>query len=242
MAQDVLSNLSDRSKKMISMRIFNTQVNVTATFLVNFFVLLAVVTWLEMTWQLGQGFWQVFYLRFLMMLLLSVAVFGHVIGHIFSARYAKAPMDEILIPAGLPRTLYQNNAVSPDVHRLRAIGGPIFNLAGMLLSLAIYASAGSQTIASDLAAWSAIGHGSVLLFSLMPLPIVDGGSLLKWTFVAGGMGEVAADARLRRINWGMGIICGALGLVFIAMQLWIPGVILIGMAGVLIGVVTGKLS
>ena len=208
---------------MISMRIFDTQVKVTASFLFNFFALLAIVTWLEVSWQLDQGFWQGFYLRLLMMLLLSVAVFGHVIGHIFSARYAKAPMDVILIAAGIPRTLYSLNSVSPKVHRLRAIGGPIFNLAGLLLSLVIFESAAGQPLTRDLAAWSAISHGFVLLFSLMPLTIVDGGSLLKWTLVARGTAEVEADGLIRRINWGLGIISGALGLALIAMQMWIAG-------------------
>ena len=50
-------------------------------------------------------------------------------------------MDEVRISLGMPRTLYRDNAVSPNAHRVRALGGPIFNLVGLLLSLAIYRAA-----------------------------------------------------------------------------------------------------
>jgi hypothetical protein len=50
-------------------------------------------------------------------------------------------MDEVRISLGMPRTLYRENAVSPDAHRLRALGGPIFNALGLLVSLAIYRAA-----------------------------------------------------------------------------------------------------
>ena len=69
------------------------------------------------------------------MILLIFADFGHAIAHIFSARYAKAPMDEILITAGMPRTLYTDNNVSPATHRMRAFGGPVFSTLGLLLSI-----------------------------------------------------------------------------------------------------------
>ncbi|MEZ4616783.1 MAG: hypothetical protein R2867_14945 [Caldilineaceae bacterium] len=36
-----------------------------------------------------------------------------------------ALMDEVLLYAGMPRTLYRNNAVPPKTHIGRALGGPI---------------------------------------------------------------------------------------------------------------------
>ena len=88
-------------------------------------------------------------------------------------------MDEILISGDMPRTLYSNNDVSPSVHRMRALGGPIFNLTGLLLSLAIYGVVSSNSIIKELAGWWALGHGLQLIMSLSPLPFVDGGTILK---------------------------------------------------------------
>ena len=127
-------------------------------------------------------------------------------------------MDELRITAGMPRTLYWNNAVSPDVHRMRAIGGLVFNTLGLLLSLAVYRGAARQPAVRELAGWSAIGHGWILFMSLLPLPMVDGGTLLKWTLVARGRTEAEADALVCRAAWTTGILGGVLGVGFIVRQ------------------------
>ena len=55
---------------------------------------------------------------------------GHALAHTESARRAGAPMDAVVLGADMSRTLYQNNAVPPWVHRGRALGGPFFNAIG----------------------------------------------------------------------------------------------------------------
>jgi Zn-dependent protease len=152
-------------------------------------------------------------------------------------------MDEIQISAeaGMPRTLYWNNEVSPDVHRLRAIGGLIFNLLGLLLSLAIYGVVPGNSIAWELAAWSAAGHGLLFIMSLAPVPMVDGGTILKWTLVARGRTVAKADEIVRRVDWVMGIVAGIVGVVLIALKIWIAGVILVGIGIVILCVAAGKI-
>ena len=64
---------------------------------------------------------------------MPVALFadiGHAMAHTASARLAGAPMDEILLSSGMPRTLYQENAVPPATHIRRSLGGPLFSLIG----------------------------------------------------------------------------------------------------------------
>jgi Zn-dependent protease len=114
---------------------------------------------------------------------------GHALAHIFSARYAGAPMDDVRLSGGMPRTLYSNNDVSPDVHRIRALGGLVFNLLGFLLSSLTYLAVPHRSVARELAATSAAGHALLLIASLMPVPVVDGGTLMKWTLVAHGRTE-----------------------------------------------------
>jgi len=226
---------------MISVRIFGTPVKVSFMFLLIIVILWGGVTWLGLYWHPEREFWQGLLIGLVTALLLLVAEYGHPLAHIFSARFAGAPMDEILISLDMPRTLYSNNDVLPKVHRMRALGGPIFNLVGLLLSLAIYAVASGNPIAAELAGWSALGHGLLLIMSLSPLPPVDGGTILKWTLVERGKTEREADEMVRHVDWVMGIGAAIIGVGMIAMQMWIAGVILLGISIVVIGVTAGKI-
>ncbi|HVU68928.1 MAG TPA: hypothetical protein VHD63_17460 [Ktedonobacteraceae bacterium] len=226
---------------MVSLSIFGTPLKVRGTVLLPIVALWGGVTWLGFYWHPERGFWQSVLIGFVTLLLLVPADFGHALAHIFSARYAGAPIDEIWFSAGMPRTLYWNNEVSPDVHRMRAMGGPIFNVLGLLLSAVIYAVASGHPIIRELATWSAVGHGWILLAALLPLPMVDGGTLLKWTLVARGKTEKAADEIVRRIDWALGIVGGIIGVGLFAMQMWIGGVIVAGMSVVVIAIAAGKI-
>jgi hypothetical protein len=66
-----------------------------------------------------------------------------------------------------------------------------------------------RSLAGELAATSAVGHALLLIASLMPLPIVDGGTLMKWTLVAHGRSATEADETVRRVDWAM-VSCGVL--------------------------------
>jgi len=228
---------------MISLSIFGTPVKAKGMVLIPIVVLWGSITWLEFSWHPERAFWQDLLMGFATMLLLLVVEVGHALAHIFSARAAGAPMDELLLwpSAGMPRTLYWNNEVSPDVHRMRAMGGPVFNVVGLLLSGVIYAVASGNPIARELAAWSVGGHGLLLILSLLPLPMVDGGTIMKWTLVARGKTEIEADEIVRQVDWVMGIVGGMIGVGFIAMQMWIAGVILVGIGVVVIGIAAGKI-
>jgi hypothetical protein len=101
---------------MVSMRIFGTPIKAKLTGLVDIVALWGGITWLGLYLHPGRGFWQGLIIGLVSAVLLSVADIGHAFAHIFSTHYAGAPMDEILISTGMPRTLYWDNEVSPDVH------------------------------------------------------------------------------------------------------------------------------
>lgn len=124
---------------------------------------------------------------------------------------------------------------------MRALGGPVFNLVGLLLSAMVFALAANHPIAKELVAWSALGHGLLLIMSLSPLPVVDGGTLLKWTLVAGGRTETEADAIVRRVAWVIGVMGGLIGLGLVAMRVWVIGLILLGVGVVVIDVAAGRI-
>lgn len=214
---------------MVSLKIFRTPVKVKLTVLIPIVALWIGITWIFLFRNPERGFWQCMLIGFMSVVLLLIADFGHAIAHIFSARYAKAPIDEISIIGDMPRTLYWDNDVSPNVHGMRAMGGPIFSALGLLLSVAIYGVVSGNIIARELAVISAVGHGFIFIGSLLPLPMVDGGTILKWTIVASGKTALEADKIVKRVNMVIGIAGLIIGVVLLSKQLWIPGVALLGM-------------
>lgn len=222
---------------MISTKVFGTTLKIKATVLPDVLLLWGGVTWLGIRRHPERRPWQSLLIGLVESILLLRADIGHAIAHIFSARWAGAPMDEIVISAGMPRTLYRNHDITPDVHRLRALGGPIYNLMGLSSGLAIHALAPRNSIESELAGWSAFGHGLILALSLSPVPIVDGGTLLKWTLVARGKTPSEADRLLRSVNWGIGIAATTFGVGLIARRRKSLGVGMLGI-GAIIGAIT----
>ena len=166
---------------------------------------------------------------------------GHALAHIFSARYAGAPMDEVRLSGGMPRTLYSNNAVSPDVHRTRALGGLVFNLLGCLVSGVTYLAVPPKSLGRELAATSAVGHALLFVASLLPVPPVDGGTLVKWTLVAHGRTEARAYEIVRRVDRAMALAGGISGVALIATRKLAAGAALIGWGVLLAAIAAGRL-
>jgi hypothetical protein len=147
------------------------------------------------------------------LLAMPVAFFadlGHAMAHTVSARLAGAPMDEILLTSGMPRTLYQNNAVPPHIHIQRSLGGLIFSLTGFTLSLLWWRKSRQRTLSHDLAEASLVSHSIILSGSLAPLPMVDGGTILKWRLVETGQSPELADKMVRKTSLVLG--AGLMGL------------------------------
>jgi hypothetical protein len=141
----------------------------------------------------------------------SFADVGHAMAHTVSARLAGAPMDEILLSSGMPRTLYQNNAVLPQIHIRRSLGGPIFSFASAMLSLLWWRSSPPGSLSHDLAGLSLFGHSFILLGSLAPLPMVDGGTILKWKLVEAGQSPEQADQIVKKTSLRLGTVFLGMG-------------------------------
>jgi hypothetical protein len=177
------------------------------------FMVTGVLTWLagqrrpERSWLQRLAAW---------MVALPVALFadiGHAMAHTVSARLAGAPMDEILLAAEIPRTLYKNNQVPPQVHIMRSLGGPIFSLACFTLSVLWRSLSPRASLSRELAEISLVGHGDILLGSVAPLPMVDGGIMLKWQLVRAGQSVEQADRTVHRASGGLGAALLAAGAV-----------------------------
>jgi hypothetical protein len=150
------------------------------------------------------------------LLAMPVALFadiGHAMAHTIGARLASAPMDEILLSSGMPRTLYLDNAVLPQTHIRRSLGGPIFSLTGFTLSLLWHLLSPPGSLSRDLADASLAGHSFILLGSVAPLPMVDGGIILKWKLVEAGQSPEQADQTVHTTSLSLGAALLGLGAV-----------------------------
>jgi hypothetical protein len=230
-----------RETSMLQFRIFGTPVSVARKVFAELVALWAGFTWWGRRRHPGRGIWRASLVGLATLIVLVPVDLGHALAHIFSARYAGAPMDEVRLSGGMPRTLYRNNDVSPDVHRMRALGGLVLNLLGFLASSATYLAVRPRSLARELATTSAVGHALLFVMSLVPVPIVDGGTLMKWTLVAHGRTETEADETVRRVNWAMALVVGISGVPLIAMRKWAAGGILVGCAALLGAIAEGKI-
>ncbi|MFN2146249.1 MAG: hypothetical protein ACK2T7_12925 [Anaerolineales bacterium] len=206
---------------MIQIKLFKTLVKIRPDYFVNVVGLWAIATVIGLRQHPERPLLVGIFIGFSAMFLFMFADFGHSVAHIFSARRANAPMDEILVTSGMPRTIYFDNDVSPETHRKRSFGGPIFSAVCLLLSLTLYFTFPMGSIIHELAGWSTIGHAFIFFGAMSPLPVVDGGVIYKWTMVIHGKSEAEADAILRKANWVLGGICILASIVLLILKSWI---------------------
>jgi uncharacterized membrane protein YccF (DUF307 family) len=98
---------------------------------------------------------------------------AHVAGHIISSELVGAPLDGI--DFGLyPQSVYHNHDVTPQQHIGRAAGGVVASLLAVLL-IGWLARHIDHAPAKQLLRISAAQNALLLVISLLPVPMVDGG-------------------------------------------------------------------
>jgi hypothetical protein len=200
----------------------DTPVVVQPSVLFNLVGLWGLLAWLSGRRQPERPWFGCLLVSLLELFLLLSADLGHALAHTVSARLAGAPTDQILVTAGMPRTIYWNDNVPPRVHRLCAVGGPLFSAAGSLASLLLRVLAGPRSLLREVADWSCLGHGVILVGSLMPLPMVDGATLLKWSLVERGRTPAEADVCVQQASMAVGGVATAASLALAAGRRWLP--------------------
>ena len=138
----------------------------------------------------------------------------HNLAHAAAAQLTGKPMDALRISWGMPLVVYydiNDESVRPRQHIVRALGGPVFNM--LLLSLAAvfrkFTRVGS--LAREVAD-AAVGMNLFLsTVSLLPIPGIDGGPVLKWAMVDQGRSLDQADEVVREVDkvLGVGLAAGA---------------------------------
>jgi len=169
---------------------------------------------------------------------------SHNLAHAAAARAIGRPMDALRIVWGMPLCVYYdiNDAqVTPRQHMLRALGGPIWNGFVLLISLLLRPRTRRGSVAREVADVAVGMNGFLAGASLLPLPGIDGGPLLKWGLVWRGRSIEQAEETVRRVDGvlGLGLIAG--GAAAAAKRSWLVSAMLL-MFGVLsLGFAAGKI-
>jgi Zn-dependent protease len=154
--------------------------------------------------------------------LTTVAILGsewcHNLAHAAAARLVGKPMDALRIVWGMPLVVYHDigdETVTPREHILRAVGGPVCNALLLPFALIFRRFTRENSALRDVAD-AAVGMNTFLsTASLLPIPGIDGGPILKWSLVGRGYTPEAADEAVRGVNRVMGAGLGvAAGVAF----------------------------
>jgi len=135
----------------------------------------------------------------------------HNLAHVYLANRIKKPMDELRIQMGMPRCIYieiNDRAVSPRQHIIRSLGGPLINLLLIPIAALIRCTTNPGSIARETA--NVFLRTNIFLFSVsvLPIPGIDGGPILKWSLVDKGYDIGEADQVVQNVNGPLSIILG----------------------------------
>ena len=136
----------------------------------------------------------------------------HNLAHAAAACLIGKPMDALRITWGMPLVIYHDindKSVSPRQHIVRALGGPVCNAFILALSMLLRPLTRPDSAGREVAD-AAVGMNRFLCsVSMLPIPGINGGPVLKWTLVEKGQTPEKADETVRKVN---GVLSGGLGI------------------------------
>jgi len=135
----------------------------------------------------------------------------HNLAHVFLADRIGKPMDELRIQLGMPRCIYNeinDREVSPRQHIIRSLGGPIINLLLIPVAALVKFTSKPGSIAWETAHVFLKTNQFLFAVSLLPIPGIDGGPILKWSLVDKGYEIEEADQVVQKTNGPLSIILG----------------------------------
>jgi Zn-dependent protease len=138
----------------------------------------------------------------------------HNLAHLIASNLIGKPMDEFRIQFGMPRCIYTNindQEVTPRQHVVRSLGGPLINLALLPISALFRLVTKPETVPGEAAKTFYQTNLFLSLVSLLPIPGIDGGPILKWSLVDKGHSIEEADQLVRKVNGPLAVFLGLFG-------------------------------
>ena len=198
------------------------------------FPLTEFVVWLIMAWVAGRNRpdrsrWKKLGVGGLTMTAILGSEWCHSLAHAAAARSIGKPMDALRVTWGMPLVVYydiDDDEVTPREHIIRALGGPLCSgvllaITGLIRRFTPRGSVGREV------ADAAVGMNLFLsTASLLPIPGIDGGPILKWTLVERGHTGNEADEVVKGVDRALGVGLGIATGVAVKKRRWFIGAIL----------------
>jgi len=209
--------------------------------------LVELVVWGVMAWVAGKrrpdrSVWERLRVGALMMPVVVGFEWCHNFAHAAAARLIDKPMDALRITWGTPLVVYydiEDENVTPRQHVIRALGGPVFNALVLPVALLLRCFTRADSALRDVAN-AAVGMNAFLsTVSLLPIPGIDGGPILKWSAVERGHTSEQADMLVRKVDGVMGTALAAAGAVAVKKRRWLLGAVLLQFAALSLGIALG---
>lgn len=178
------------------------------------------VTWPIMAWVAGRtdprrDISKNFCIGLLTTLIVHISEWAHNLAHAATASLIGKPADEIWIVGGMSRLNYHqlnDTSVSPPQHILRALGGPALNALLLIPALIWKKLARQHSLGAELADVAVKTNLFLSTISLLPIPGIDGGPILKWSLVWRGKSPEQADLSIQQLNLALSPLFACIGL------------------------------
>jgi hypothetical protein len=157
----------------------------------------------------------------------------HNLAHVLASNWIGKPMDALRIQLGMPRCIYHeinDQDVTPRQHIIRSLGGPIISLILLFVSGWAKHRTKQDTIAGETVKAAYQTNLFLSLVSLLPIPGIDGGPILKWRLVEKGRSIEEADRIVQKVNGPL-----ALALGFFSSWAFLTKKILLGIFSMMLG-------
>lgn len=148
---------------------------------------------------------------FLKMAVVLGSEWCHNLAHLLASNWIGKPMDKMRIQAGMPRCIYQeinDSNVSPRQHITRSLGGPVISFLLLPVTGLARTLTRSDSIAGETAKTAYQTNLFLSLISLLPIPGIDGGPILKWSLVERGKTIEEADQVVQKANGPLAVFLG----------------------------------
>jgi Zn-dependent protease len=198
------------------------------------FPLTELVVWLIMAWVAGRNrpersWWKNLGVGGLTMTAILGSEWCHNLAHAAAARSIGKPMDALRVTWGMPLVVYydlDDDQVTPREHITRALGGPLFNGALLAISWLARRFTPRGSVGREVAD-AAVGMNLFLsTASLLPIPGIDGGPILKWALVERGHTPSEADEVVKGVDRALGVGLGVATGIAVKKRRWFIGAIL----------------
>lgn len=157
----------------------------------------------------------------------------HNLAHAAAAHLVGKPMDRLRIQWGMPLCVYDDIndlTVSPVEHILRSLGGPVINIFSLPFWKFFKRTAPSDSTAHDVAEAGLAMNIFLSTVSLLPIPGIDGGPILKWGLVLRGRTPQKADEHVAQVNRFTAPALTAASVLLVKKKRWLPAVTCVLMA------------